>query len=173
MLNFCDYLAIGLAILMYVVPMNVDQSGFLTSFLMRTFLAILAIAVMILPCGWVRRYKSQKERQRLLSLPIHTASGKITTAYPTFTEHHGSVPSGYSVGPDGDYFVHYTYGRTSTPTGQYHADVLLNNGWLSLKSLPKPFSDKPSKILPTSHSVTISYVTDADGTNYFISASQN
>lgn len=173
MLKFGDYLTIFMAILAYIVPMGIDQSGLFASFVARTLLALLAVVLMIHPCGWIRRYKSQKNRDRLLALPVHTVVGTIPIAHMIMKAEYGSVPSGYSIGPRGNTYFHYRFGTVYTSTGRYYAYAHVDNQKIMLESLPKDFSDKKTVIPTYSEPVTISYVTDTDGKNYFINASQN
>ena len=173
MLKFSDYLTIGLVILCFVWPMKISQYGMLSAFITRLFFVALVVLCMMGPCGWIRRHKSQKERERLLTLPVQTMVGTIPFAYPTFDSHPGMVPSGYSIGPGGNTYFHYAPGTDHTPTGRYRAHAFVDRRWIILESLPRDFSDKRTVIPTYPQPVTISYVTDADGTNYFISASQN
>lgn len=173
MLNFGDCLTIGMIIMIYVIPMGIDHSGFFISFIIRSLFALLTVAMMIVPCGWIRRYKSQKKRDYLLSLPTQNAVGTIPLSFEITRSQYGYVPAGYSMKSDGDAYFHYAPGTIYTSTGRYRAYANIGNERILLESLPKKFGNKKT-VIPTFHNpVRISYVTDKDGTNYFVTASQN
>lgn len=173
MLKFSDYLTIGLVILCFVWPMKISQYGMLAAFITRLFFVVLVVLCMMGPCGWVRRHKSEKDKDRLLALPVQTVRGTIPMVWPITKGEYTSIPTGHSIGTNGTDYYHYRYGTVQRPTGRDKADIWADANIIHVESLPKGFSDKPTTIPQCPHPVTISYVTDTDGTNYFISASQN
>lgn len=157
-------------------------SGF-TSFLLYLTLFFVPGAFLL---RWPRRFAEREERKRLLSLPRKKIQGQIrwwafTDAGKTETV---AVPSGYSVSTRGDFFSHYQYERSCvhngcritimdpqtadmteirTPKKQYDA---MGGGLLRLKKDIEKMGFPPMSYF--GRTVCISYVTDEDGTNYFV-----
>ena len=123
--------------------------------------------------GWPRRIKQHLKRKELLALPQHTVEGILSAPLPFNTGKHRSVPvsTGYSqeIGGKWSLYSHYTYSSRPVYEGQY-VKLMYVDDTIIFRSLPASFFSNMEQIPIVEGAAKITYVTDSDGTNYFISA---
>ena len=159
----------AMVILMFVACLsnpNFDGSS-------RLLLMVLSCGLFALLAGWPRRIKQHLKRKELLALPQHTVEGILSAPLPFNTGKHRSVPvsTGYSqeIGGKWSLYSHYTYSSRPVYEGQY-VKLMYVDDTIIFRSLPASFFSNMEQIPIVEGAAKITYVTDSDGTNYFISA---
>lgn len=154
------------------------------------FFSLLIITSLLgmLVLHWPRKIKQSKEEQRLTSLPHHKIEGTIglviwNTNGKTETV---AVPVGHSISTNGSFTSYDTYETRQIFDGALFTIINSStNSPITIRSFKRDYKSTNGGVLrmnkeleemhfPTNedsgHHYSISYVTDNDGTNYFISA---
>ena len=177
-LRFCDYavLLIILAIFIMTLP-AVSNMGVIPWFVSVIICLGMTIPVCAWLCGWKRRYRSHKERERLLGLPLKTITGRIFIVSPHVRKivYHAN-PTGTSIGNNGVSYTHYGPDTPEAIYDYYTANLYIDyNHSIPLRTLPTDFHDEVTDRIPQSDNdyFNVTYVTDSDGINYYVSSSPN
>lgn len=177
-LRFCDYVALLMILAIFVMMMpTFSTMGIIFGIICEIIGLGMTIPVCAWLCGWKRRYRSHKERERLLSLPLKTVTGSIefVSSHVRKIEYHAN-PTGSTIGPGGETYYHYGPDRPEPIYDYHYADLYTKVGHcIPLRTLPTDFHDELTDRIPQSwnHYFNVTYVTDSDGINYFVSSSQN
>ena len=157
-----------LIILIMIFPWG-EHAGLLA----RLALILCACGMPVFLLQWHKRIPQHFKRRNLMRLPFKTVCGVLSEPLPYNTGETRSVavPTGFTQKYGGDWgtYVHYRYESHTVYSGQY-AELLCGDTPMVFRSLPPYFFSKEDSIPVTMGIVKITYVTDTDGTNYFISA---
>lgn len=172
-----DLLMVCAFVLCWVSP--IKSPSFFARLLGHLLFSCIPLTAGFLACRWKSRYRTAKKREALLTLPVQTIRGQISSVYPLDTGKTQvvSTPTGWSQeGIAGRTYWHYTYNSVPVYDG-YIATISKPDDkyWpiLDVRTLPKNFLETKETIPQYPGVVTVSYVTDSDGINYFLGASQN
>lgn len=169
-----DLLVFIMILLCLIVPLR-DGTPVVTAILLRVvFIALFGI-ITALAAKWPKRLKDDKKRKQLLMLPVQRVVGVCQIATPFFDGkvRYEYVPSGFSqqIGGDWSFYSHYHTEKVRDMKG-WHAIISIpdTDRTIEIHTLPDPFWGSTETIPSFTQPRVITYVTDTDGKNYFISA---
>jgi len=169
-----DLLVFIMILLCLIVPLR-NGTPVMTAILLRVVFVALFGVVMALAAKWPRRIREDKKRKQLLMLPVRKVVGVCDTPTPCFDGkvRYEYVPSGFSqqIGGDWSFYSHYHTEKVRDMKG-WHAIVSIpgSDSTIEIHTLPNPFWGSADTIPSFTQPTEITYVTDTDGTNYFVSA---
>ena len=122
---------------------------------------------------WPQRIRRNRKRKELLALPKHTVEGVLSPPLLFDTGKTYSVPTitGYSqeIGGNWSTYNHYTYVSRKKYDGWY-VKLMQAGPSMVFRGLPTRFFPDKEPLPAIGGYAKITYVTEKDGTNYFVSA---
>lgn len=168
-----DLLVFIMIALCLILPLR-EGTPVASVILLRIVFIVLFGTLVALAAKWPKRLKDDKKRRRLLSLPVQKTIGVCNTPTPYFDGkvRYEYVPSGFSqqIGGNWNLYNHYHLEQVRDMKGWHAVVVVPDSGQtIEIHTLPDPFWGKAETIPSLPQPKAITYVTDSDGTNYFVS----
>ena len=175
-MKLIDFLLAILLLLTWLLPMPLSAEK---SFLARLMMTL----VLFIPCafftGLPRRITNYFRLKKILSHPIKRAVGYLDTPVKVGEGKTATilVPKGFSqeIGGDWSLYEHYDFDQVKIYTGNQAFFTELDQNdrpvhCMKICSLPPGYSDAALTLPDKKKKILLTYVTDDDGTNYFVSA---
>ena len=175
-MKLVDILLVILFLVIWLTPMPLSAGQ---SFLARLMMTL----VLFIPCaffiGLPRRIANHFHLKKILSHPIKQAVGYLDTPVKVGEGKTATVlvPRGFSqeIGGDWSLYEHYDFDHVKVYTGNQAFFTELDQNdrpvhFMKICSLPPGYSDVALTLPDTRAKILLTYVTDDDGTNYFVSA---